>query len=480
MEAIKKHLLGDVDEVTYDQLIEVADAIEKIVLAIPEGDLPDEPPTFEGYEHLPEDLIYVKSSDVVPYHVQTADGREITVRIPRFFRDERILSEFYSVVIIEGQIYHETDPSIVRTKDTNRLMHMSKAKRCYFSREYYEKTDEFIHIEHRDVWVHKDKKGELTKTVDLNILDLKRECYKSEKNSKYYSHYELSPDYRFDENNPPRFNLTKKRELKQTGIGLEFELENSVPTSIQVLKNKDLRERFLTERDGSLNRTGNEFVSVPLQYEESQEIIDHFFSVAKDNSADPSERCGFHVHISLSDFDYKDVVHLIEIGRIVENEMFDLVDSRRRGSRFCRGFDDRFLGFKKPTLDKCGEVFYGGSHNYKVRPNQSKWAQNDVRHYWMNIDRFFRFRNEKQQQTVEFRLHEATLDAEKFKNFVKLCYWLVVFAKSGKTGSLTDIAKFSNDKSLVTYVTKSVKPKVGVIIDENETPNIDRNLNEVI
>jgi hypothetical protein len=485
MEQLRKFAITSITPISFAELEKIAEDTANVLLSLPEDKRPTEPPKFDDLQLMPDDFIYVGNDIMKSFEiVKGSRGKEV-IQIPiPFLEDDKILAEYYEVGFIEGELLHKTDPRIVKTDDTKKLTLKNKCFKCFLTGEYYEKESSVIELTSRRSYISKKFEKDLVVTKDLGVLDLKSECYRSSKGD-YYSHYELSPDYVPDPNNPPRFNLTKK--VNKTGrlIGVEFELEDSVPASVEVLKT-DMKDIFYLERDGSLNRTGNEFVSVPLTLSEMPFIVKSFLTMAKKQKASASARCGYHVHVGLTDYDHTDIVKLVLLGKNVQEAFYDLVDPSRRKSRFCRGLDERFTGFEKTnSMQECGIKLYGSGHNYESRPNQSKWAQNDIRHYWLNIDRFFRFRNEKEQQTVEFRLHEATFNHEKFVKFTQLCHAMVEFAKNNslkevKKATIKDIAIYSGNSLLLEYVSNIVTTKPCINMRENENPNVIANLEEVI
>lgn len=380
-------------------------------------------------------------------------------------------------VFFDGALYNSEVFHFVRAKDTDRMIPIEDAHQV--DRGYYvEKVDKYEYLESHDLYA---KKEDVVEACDTGERVSKRMAYRSEA-GKYYRFSELSPDARV--NRPLRFDHTKIEGSDERRVGVEFEFGNATAMTVEVLKNPEMRRTWASVRDGSLDGISNgiEFVSIPLELSEL-DIVKDAILMAEKMKCTADKACGFHVHVSATDLNFMDITSLVNLCSNLEDELFKMFPKDRDNNNYCKRLNENFKGFvdvttrkdKKKTYDK---LYDGQRATVKERHKLSKYVdsggQRGIRYHWLNLDRLYHKREQPEQKTVEFRIHEATFDYERFVAFIYLCYYIVEFAKNHgksvcKTVGFSDIISFAHYKhrkyikaflnSKVPEVKKKVKKK---------------------
>jgi len=372
------------------------------------------------------------------------------IYFPTQFIDTPVLQDVFGVVrLSDGSFYTLDSVEIIKPHGCRNYYKKSECFKCDLTGNYYINGDDLIeNVEEYD----KVHKSHVVHTVDTGEMKIKERCYRYRNCAEveYYRYRQLAPDYRYD-GSPVWFDETVKN--KRGIVGIELEYTNGAKLCLETLRTKKFRDIWSTVRDGSLPPDGAEFVSVPLELNELHNVSD-FIYFAQDQEAKAHRSCGYHVHISGKDMNYMDISSLVNLCFSVQGEVFDLVDESRINNNYCKLLDNRFTGFStlkyKKDKIKAGGVLYGDDEGFKQRHQRSKYAPGSARHYWLNIDRMFRFRKreDKHQKTIEFRLYQADFNVPYFMNMILLFYYMVEFAKtkSQKTcrrASLIDVVNIA-------------------------------------
>lgn len=239
------------------------------------------------------------------------------------------------------------------------------------------------------------------------------------------------------------FDITEPKSITERCFGIEFEFLNGRPLSEMLFKDINLRKIYSAVEDGSVRRLGgHEFVSVPLQLSE-MEYVDKMIDLSIKSKAEVSNSCGTHIHISYDGYTWKDLVKLVNFCKENENEIFDYVMPHRHDNQYCRKLDSRF-NFREDSMEDSVANFYSNSNtSYENRTYDSKWSAGAVRHYWLSLDRIWRYRDKPEYQTIEFRHLQCTQNAGFIKHFINFCWTLVEACQKGNPKKIIDIVPYS-------------------------------------
>lgn len=203
--------------------------------------------------------------------------------------------------------------------------------------------------------------------------------------------------------------------------GVEIETSNGIVPFYTLLNTK-----FLFLRDGSLDG-GYEFTSMPLKGESGLANIKAFTEKANEYNCNINQNCSLHIHLGGVDLDKENIVSLYKTVYQCQQELFDFVPSYKRSSKYFakkNEFKDHCKPLKSLGLyyETDVETMYSSIYDFVTsKDNQEmmdsqKWNQ-FPRYHHLNLLNWF-----KNKSTIEFRLHEPTL------NYQRIVSWLLIIS----------------------------------------------------
>lgn len=210
-------------------------------------------------------------------------------------------------------------------------------------------------------------------------------------------------------------------------VGFEIECEAGNPFI--------LPSQYGIVDDGSLSR-GLEILTPPSRGAELVDVVQTATSVLDSAGWEvDSGRCGLHTHIDLRDkqFDYKFLGRLFMLGYAFEDILYGVQDNpdQRRFNHYSRtlrssynirdGWGPSASDFEY-TYNKLRKSDYGSTR--RVRDLRgTKWGEN--RYYGWNFHSVF------YRGTIEVRIHEGSLDADRMLGWAELLQAIIKRAERG-------------------------------------------------
>jgi hypothetical protein len=251
---------------------------------------------------------------------------------------------------------------------------------------------------------------------------------------------------------------------------------------------------FASVSDGSVS--GPEFVSGVLTGDSGVKQVQKVCKLLNERNYTISQSCGVHVHIGGATFNRRFQLLSIMLGLQVQEEMFAMQPPSRQNNTYCKAIPDDYYAIGK--LFSAGNLKTASYYNAlkllrKYTSNTShgtfdkdanKKSRHPNGHYcssrykWMNLNNCAYGDG---PNTIEFRLHSATMDAHKILMMTKLCMAFVNFVENrsrritigfnhahnyakrntmflGNSVSLREIIQYSysgkNAEEVIEYVTK--------------------------
>lgn len=263
-----------------------------------------------------------------------------------------------------------------------------------------------------------------------------------QKKTFLYSQYNLNV-------NKDLVSLTKM--LNNFTFGLEIETSTgSLPENIE---NKT---GIVMCRDGSIS--GGEAVTIPL---EGAKGIENIKQLAREltKRCTINTDCSFHIHLGTVPTDRSFLVSLYKLSYLIQDEVFkmfpyyktDPTGVKRNDKNYCKKLkklginnlkNSQDVTLYKNYIDDGFEkifVFVADGHapsiniNRKnaVHPIQRKWDR-PSRYFWINFQNMF-FGG---RETIEFRLHHGTLNAQKMLTWLFMCVAMIHYADKNKKSIL--------------------------------------------
>jgi hypothetical protein len=173
---------------------------------------------------------------------------------------------------------------------------------------------------------------------------------------------------------------------------------------------------------------GLEAVSPILQGEEGLRQIATVCNALNAAGAMIDRRCGYHVHLDVSDFEMRHFKNLIKLWIKFEDVFDTFQPESRKGSnnQYCRSNLKNF-GTITNGIEQATACRNGFTEVDRCRSIDQLCRLFGTRYMKLNCEAYFRHR------TIEVRHHAGTLNADKAVNWVLLMMELYETAKSAKT-----------------------------------------------
>jgi hypothetical protein len=179
-----------------------------------------------------------------------------------------------------------------------------------------------------------------------------------------------------------------------------------------------------------------EIRTAPARGELFEQQIKEICEVLVATGGKVNESCGLHVHVDARDFNSDDIFKTVLVWEKYESQMFQKVAKHRRDNDYCEAIGDTFASIVRGD----------GFPMVKLEKIKNEWQDLD-KHCSLNLI------NLEHLGTIENRMHEGTIDAEKIIAWGKLNSKLIDFCKKSDLKSVTNMKAFST-RSLGSYLRK--------------------------
>lgn len=182
--------------------------------------------------------------------------------------------------------------------------------------------------------------------------------------------------------------------------------------------------------DGSLS-DGFEFITPKLKGEDGLNVIAQFLK----RPYALTNRCGFHLHLSMKDYTWKDLLKIGKAYQILEPAIYDMLPRSRRNNNYCAPIDslvERFKGAK--TQDKFLDNLYNldGETNKDIKEQIQREKNHDIRYGGVNFHSYY------YRKTLEIRYHSGTFSYEKITRWLYLHQQVILEATHAKSRLLKE------------------------------------------
>ena len=304
-----------------------------------------------------------------------------------------------------------------------------------------------------------------------NLVDNKQKGYNIEDNE-----VEFANKVNYFNNLNLKINRNVQKYSKLLGdITFGFEMEcirGYLPEHIQYQTGTVVcRDGSLHDEDGT---QGPEFTTIPMGGSKGVQAIINLCNALK-NRTNIDKNCSMHVHIGNIPTSRLFLVSLYKLGMMVQDELFSLFPYYKNDERQLAGKDKNYcqklkrlqpsnanLSCKDSYLSYINDGYFrifnflSGNRTFpdksynrtnRNHPKQHKWERSS-RYYWLNLmNTIFSSRN-----TVEFRLHNGTTNAQKAITWLFICNALIKTASS-QAGNILKGKKFTLNDVIAYYLT---------------------------
>jgi hypothetical protein len=232
--------------------------------------------------------------------------------------------------------------------------------------------------------------------------------------------------------------------MTSRNFGIEIEFIGNLTDATRAVQNAGLACHYegYTHRvtrhwkvvtDASVGNGGelvSPILSGPEGIEEAKKAV---AAVASIPGAAVSRSCGFHVHLAVADFNLRQMKNLVKLFAKYEDILDLYVSQSRRGNGnvYCKSNFAAFAGFTlnahnaEEHTKACTALFAKVDAAQSINEVLNVFGSDDsCRYHKLNTRAYLR------HGTIEIRMHQGTLDAEKVGMWVELCNYLVECAKA--------------------------------------------------
>jgi hypothetical protein len=215
--------------------------------------------------------------------------------------------------------------------------------------------------------------------------------------------------------------------LNNVGLGCNVEGYNHIT-----------RPQWKVVLDGSVSG-GGELVSPILSGEAGIEAAKLAATALTVSGARVNKACGFHVHVSIADFNLRQAKMLVKMFAKYEDVIDTFVAPSRRGTAngYCRSnwnvhpyntANGNLANDSAKHAAACTSLFRRIDACTSIQEVMDVYGViMSSRYQKLNLRAYYRHR------TIEFRQHQGTVDAEKVAMWVEFCLYLVECAKTTTT-----------------------------------------------
>lgn len=222
-------------------------------------------------------------------------------------------------------------------------------------------------------------------------------------------------------------------ELRNAGLSTAWDTHNYTGHSLT---------EWVVKLDGSVSR-GGELVSPPLDFTNPANRAQVTAAVAclKRAGATTSTQAGIHVHVDSSDLGANELNKLARLFTKFEDAIYRLASSgwatlRPSARTYCpplNALQVRALS-RARTEDQIRMGYYGGRRNAALANGHGHQS----RYQGLNLHSHF------YRRTVEFRVFNSSLNAERIQMYIALCVGLVADAATGPKRSINKAVRLGD------------------------------------
>lgn len=194
-------------------------------------------------------------------------------------------------------------------------------------------------------------------------------------------------------------------------VGLESEVVMDPHTDIP----NRIRDYWSIVRDTSITPQGLEFVSPPIA---GDAVLDALEILSENITpvCTLNDSCGFHVHVDAADLSSSDVAHFLKLFLALQNHIYSIVQNTR--SRLHHSKKLPMVNFNPDSVSsntQLAKLWYHDIADQRITFGK----YNESRYRGLNLHSLY------VHGTIEFRMHEGSLDPDDCSRFSELCHHLV-------------------------------------------------------
>lgn len=214
-------------------------------------------------------------------------------------------------------------------------------------------------------------------------------------------------------------------------IGLEIEVAK---TSRYVVANRAILDVNASAMgDGSIPSSGIEIVTQPTRGQAFRKYTTQLLKGLREAGTSTDNSCGLHVHVDARDLDTFGLQRLVRLWAKIEPAMYDLVAHSRKRNRYCKPATKEYANIAEAnTSSALRQALNQTLYQQRATSRSTKQAIErfkstkymEARYFGLNLHSWFL------RRTIEFRMHQGTVDYRKVIGWAEICAWVIQSAAS--------------------------------------------------
>lgn len=300
-----------------------------------------------------------------------------------------------------------------------------------------------------------------------NVLIPSRNNWYGFDNAKYYHDKNASQKYNINYGLESPTNIISEHKPYTFGVEIET-VSGTIPPHIahelNVSTSSDMSCNIKEDLDNrDFGASGAEYVTGVLIGDAGFAHLLKICNVVSEYTT-VNKTCSVHVHLGNGNFNKADIVYLYKILQDIENEMFTLVPKSRASSVYAKRMKQLDIRlpineckdkykikiqreynkiFKMITFLSSYSVPNSSVNRKRNHPHGSRagYDKKSPRYWWVNMlpllynakrEQLGRFKNKASNHTLEIRLHGASTNYAKIRNWILLCMAILNVAENYK------------------------------------------------
>ncbi len=236
---------------------------------------------------------------------------------------------------------------------------------------------------------------------------------------------------------------------------------------------KDAKGRtWKIQRDGSIvgetksgpatDKYAVEFITPPLHYSDI-ELLQKIIRSFKKAGAITNSSCGIHIHVDGSNHTPSSLKKMVDFMISRQDLIYEALEINSRSVKWCQKLNSKILHELKNsgnlTINAIEKIWYSPA-NDNYSDGISREHYNSTRYHGINLHAFFT------KGTIEFRLFNSTLDADKVRAYIQFCLAVSAWAITSNEKILFRSMEGYTPKQKVTIMRNILTKRLGLYGNE--------------
>lgn len=243
------------------------------------------------------------------------------------------------------------------------------------------------------------------------------------------------------------------------------EIKDQASRIWKVMRDSSITPSRSDNSSADLDKYRVEFVTPPLNYEDI-ELLQRIIRALREGGAKTNSSCGIHVHVDGANHNPQSLRRLVNFMTARQDLIYDALEIGDRADHWCHKLNSSLLSelkkAKELSREQAEQIWYS-SANDGYCGGIDHQHYNSTRYHGINLHSYF------SKGTVEFRLFNSTLHADKIKAYIQFCLALSAWAITSQDKIVFRSMAGYTAEQKVTIMRNILTNRLGLYGDEFKT-----------